>query len=75
MPPKGKIGIFFDAHYYEAIRDRVYEKINNSELDQALERINRFEKMLVDEGALVLKFWLHLSRKDQKKRFESYNFV
>jgi len=70
LPPKGKLGIFFDALYYEAIRDRVYEKINNSELDQALERINRFERMLVDEGALVLKFWLHLSRKDQKKRFE-----
>ena len=70
LPPKGKIGIFFDAIYSEAIRDRVYDRIGNSELDQALERGNRFEKMLVDEGALVLKFWLHLSEKLQKKRFD-----
>jgi polyphosphate:AMP phosphotransferase len=70
LPPKGKIGIFFDALYSEALTDRVYERINNSELDQALDRINRFEKMLVDEGALVLKIWLHLSYRDQKKRFE-----
>ena len=70
LPPKGKIGIFFDAIYSEAIRDRVYDRIGNSELDQALERGNRFEKMLVDEGALVLKFWLHLSEKRQKKRFD-----
>ena len=70
LPPKGKIGIFFDAIYSEAIRDRVYDRIGNSELDQVLERGNRFEKMLVDEGALVLKFWLHLSEKRQKKRFD-----
>ncbi|MDY0268579.1 polyphosphate:AMP phosphotransferase [Trichloromonas sp.] len=70
LPPKGKIGIFFDAIYSEAIHDRVYDHIGNSELDQALERGNRFEKMLVDEGALVLKFWLHLSEKRQKKRFD-----
>lgn len=70
LPPKGKIGIFFDAIYSEAIRDRVYGRMGNSELDQALERGNRFEKMLVDEGALVLKFWLHLSEKLQKKRFD-----
>ncbi len=70
LPPKGKIGIFFDAIYSEAIHDRVYDRIGNSELDQALERGNRFEKMLVDEGALVLKFWLHLSEKRQKKRFD-----
>lgn len=71
LPPRGKIGIFFDALYSEAVNDRVLDRINNSELDQALERIKRFEKMLVDEGTLILKFWLHLSRRQQKKRFET----
>ncbi|MGK2943209.1 MAG: polyphosphate:AMP phosphotransferase [Desulfuromonadales bacterium] len=71
LPAKGKIGIFFDALYSEAISARVYKHINNSELDQALDRISRFEKMLVDEGALVLKFWLHLSEKLQKQRFKT----
>ncbi len=71
LPAKGKIGIFFDALYSEAISARVYKQINNSELDQALDRISRFEKLLVDEGALVLKFWLHLSKKLQKQRFKN----
>ncbi len=70
LPPKGKIGIFFDAFYTEAITARVYNKINNSELDQSLDRISRFEKMLVDEGALVLKFWFHLSNQQQAEKFK-----
>ena len=71
LPARGKIGIFFDALYSEAITARVYGKIKNSELDQALDRISRFEKMLVDEGTLVLKFWLHLSADLQKRRFQA----
>jgi polyphosphate:AMP phosphotransferase len=70
LPPKGQIGIYFDALYTEAITARVYEQINNAELDQALDRINRFEKMLVDEGALVFKVWFHLSKQQQRQRFE-----
>ena len=71
LPARGKIGIFFDALYSEAITARVYGKIKNSELDQVLDRVSRFEKMLVDEGTLVLKFWLHLSAELQKKRFQA----
>ena len=37
---------------------------------QAIEEINHFERMLADEGALVLKFWFHLSKKAQRKRWE-----
>ncbi|WP_282756095.1 polyphosphate:AMP phosphotransferase [Desulfuromonas thiophila] len=69
LPAKGEIAIFFDDLYSGPIRQRVYGHVGNSELDQALERNLRFEKMLVAEGVLVLKIWLHLSRKDQKKRF------
>lgn len=71
LPAKGKIGIFFDALYTESMHSRVFGKIKNSELDQALDRISRFEKMLVDEGTLVIKLWLHLSKALQKKRFET----
>lgn len=71
LPAKGRIGIFFDALYSEAITARAYERISNSELDQALDRISRFEKMLINEGALVIKLWLHLSKDLQKKRFET----
>ena len=39
-------------------------------LDQAIEEIVRFEQMLADEGALLLKFWFHLSKEQQKKRLK-----
>lgn len=71
LPPKGKIGILFRSWYSTPINDYVQENSKNSELDQQLERINRFEKMLADEGALILKFWLHLSKEKQKIRLKT----
>ena len=70
LPPKGKIGIFIGTWYSAPLVENVYGEIKNAELDQRLERIIRFEKMLCDEGALVLKFWLHLSQAEQKKRLK-----
>ena len=71
LPPRGKIGIFIGTWYSAPLVENVYGDIKNAELDQRLERIIRFEKMLCDEGALVLKFWLHLSENEQKKRLKS----
>jgi len=71
LPPKGKIGIFLGSWYSEPIVTHVHGKTKNAELDQAMERIIRFEKMLTDEGALILKFWFHLSRAAQKERLKS----
>ena len=70
LPPQGKIGIFIGTWYSGPLLENVYGDIKNAELDQRLERIIRFEKMLCDEGALILKFWLHLSRDEQKKRLK-----
>ncbi|MDP2155120.1 MAG: polyphosphate:AMP phosphotransferase, partial [Sulfuricella sp.] len=67
LPPKGKVGIFFGSWYTWAILNRVFGKTKNADLDQSMERTVRFEKMLNDEGALILKFWLHLSRDKQEK--------
>jgi polyphosphate:AMP phosphotransferase len=72
LPPKGKIGIFFGSWYTAPIVSRVHGEITGPALDQAMDRVIRFEKMLVDEGALILKFWLHLSKDTQKKRLESF---
>jgi AMP-polyphosphate phosphotransferase len=71
LPPKGKIGIFIGTWYSAPLVDNVYGDIKNAELDQRLERIIRFEKMLCDEGALMFKFWLHLSEDEQNKRLKS----
>ena len=71
LPPQGKIGIFIGTWYSAPLVENVYGDIKNAELDQRLDRIIHFEKMLCDEGALVLKFWLHLSQDEQKKRLKS----
>ncbi len=71
LPPKGRIGIFFGSWYTEPIVSRVMGKTKANHLAQSIEEINRFEKMLTDEGALILKFWFHLSKEVQKKRLKS----
>lgn len=71
LPPKGKMGIFFGSWYTSPILDRVKGKLNDAEFDHALAEICHFEQMLVEEGALVVKFWLHLSKKAQKHRLKA----
>jgi polyphosphate:AMP phosphotransferase len=70
LPPKGKVGVFLGSWYTWPIINRVYGITKLADLDQSLERAQRLEKMLADEGALILKFWLHLSREKQKARLE-----
>ena len=71
LPPKGKIGIFFGSWYTTPILQRVRGKTKTSQLVQSIDQINRFEKMLTDEGALIIKFWFHLAKDAQKKRLKS----
>ncbi|OPY12939.1 MAG: thymidylate kinase [Syntrophus sp. PtaB.Bin138] len=71
LPPKGKIGVFFRSWYSSPISAMLHGTVKSSELDLQMDRIVRFEKMLADEGALILKFWLHLSKDSQKKRLKS----
>ncbi len=68
LPPKGRIGILFGAWHSAPILDRVAGHTSEDELVRAAERIVRLERMLVDEGALLLKFWFHLSKQVQKAR-------
>ena len=71
MPPKGKIGIMFGGWYQDPYEDRVAGTIKDGRFDDYLEEIVRLEKMLVSEGVVVLKFWLHLTKADPKKRLHS----
>jgi AMP-polyphosphate phosphotransferase len=70
LPPKGKTGVFFGSWYTMPIVDRVYGRIGRATLGRSLVEVARFERMLADEGALVVKFWLHMSKKAQRQRFE-----
>ena len=70
LPPKGRIGIFDGSWYTWPILERAYGRSKTSNLDQDMSRVARFEQMLINEGALVLKFWMHLSKEAQKKRLK-----
>jgi polyphosphate:AMP phosphotransferase len=71
LPPKGKIGVFLGSWYTWPILNRVTGRTKSAEFDQSMERAKRLEKMLTDEGALILKFWMHLSKDRQEKRLKS----
>jgi len=70
LPAKGKIGIFLSSWYSTPFLDHVYGKIGKAEYDERLDRIKAFEKTLADDGALILKFWMHLGKDAQKKRLK-----
>lgn len=70
LPPRGRIGVLFGSWYTDPIVDRVFGRVRRSKLEAAVVEIRRFEEMLADEGALILKFWFHLSKKDQEKRLK-----
>ena len=70
LPPKGRIGLFLSSWYSQPVLDRVNENIGEQKFDNRLDRIVAFEKDLADDGALILKFWMHLGQEAQKKRLK-----
>lgn len=70
LPSKGKIGILFGNWYTDPITDRATGRTRRSQLPGAIERIRRFEKLLDDDGALLVKLWFHLSKKGMKNRLK-----
>jgi polyphosphate kinase 2 (PPK2 family) len=71
LPPKGHLGLFLSCWYSRPILDHVYERSATADFDRELDRIAAFEKMLADDGTLILKFWMHLGRNAQKRRLKS----
>jgi polyphosphate:AMP phosphotransferase len=71
LPPKGKLGILFGAWHTEPIVKRVMREIRSTELDAEIDQIVRFERMLTDEGALLIKLWFHFSKERQRKRLKA----
>jgi len=68
LPPTGQIGIFLSAWYSKPLVSHVYGETNLAQFDEALDQIIDFERMLSHDGALVVKFWMHLGKADQKRR-------
>lgn len=70
LPPKGRIALFQSSWYSQPILDRVYERTSEAEFEEALERVASFEKENADDGALIMKFWMHLGKDAQETRFK-----
>src|SRR5699024_3991383 len=69
-PEKGRIAIFDTSWYRKVSVDRFEDKISRDELTYAFQEINTFERTLTDDGAVLIKFFLYISQKEQKKRFD-----
>jgi polyphosphate:AMP phosphotransferase len=72
LPPRGRIALFLSAWYSSPIRHRVARRISTSEFDGLLDQVAAFERALADDGAVILKFWMHLSKAAQKTRLASF---
>jgi PPK2 family polyphosphate:nucleotide phosphotransferase len=79
LPERGRIGIFNRSHYEDVLVVRVHDLIKEQKIPdqfknkniwkQRYGQINDFEKYLFENGIVILKFFLHISKKEQKKRF------
>jgi polyphosphate:AMP phosphotransferase len=72
LPPNGRIALFLSAWYSSPIRHRVAHRITNAEFDVLLDEVAAFERTLTDDGAIILKFWMHLGKAAQKRRFKAW---
>jgi PPK2 family polyphosphate:nucleotide phosphotransferase len=70
VPIKGSIGIFNRSHYEDVLIARVHKLVPKSVWSKRYAQINDFERMLAENGVKILKFFLHISKDEQKRRFE-----
>jgi PPK2 family polyphosphate:nucleotide phosphotransferase len=71
VPPRGMIGIFNRSHYEDVLIVRVRNLVPKQMWQKRFEHINHFEQLLVDSGVTILKFYLHISKKEQKERLQA----
>ena len=69
-PAKGRIHVFDRSWYNRVVKDRVDGHVGKEELQNSYNEIVSFEEQLSVDGTLIIKFFLHISQKEQKKRFE-----
>ena len=69
-PEKGRMAIYDGSWYRRVLIDRFEKRTKEKELPEAFHSINSFEEQLTDDGTLIIKLFLDISKKEQKKRFE-----
>ena len=71
VPPKGYIGIFNRSHYEDVLVTRVHGWVSEKVAKRRFYQIKEFEELLTESGTTVLKFFLHISKEEQKRRLEA----
>jgi AMP-polyphosphate phosphotransferase len=71
LPPKGETGIFFGSWYSLPIVSHTFGTAGDADLERSINEIRHLERMLFNEGVLIIKFWLHISESDQRKRLRA----
>jgi PPK2 family polyphosphate:nucleotide phosphotransferase len=69
-PPKGYIGIFNRSHYEDVLIVRVNKLVPKEVWQSRYDHINAFERLLMDSGTHILKFYLNISKQEQKERLQ-----
>ena len=72
LPPRGRLAMFLSAWYSSPILDRVARRLTAAEFDSLLDQVAAFERALTDDGAIIVKFWMHLSKRAQSKRLRAF---
>ena len=70
-PPKGYIGIFNRSHYEDVLITRVHGWVSDKVAKRRFNQIKEFEELLTENGTTILKFFLHISKEEQKERLEA----
>ncbi|MCA9047193.1 MAG: polyphosphate kinase 2 family protein [Planctomycetaceae bacterium] len=70
VPARGMIGLFNRSHYEDVLVVRVHDIVPETVWRPRYETINQFERHLTNTGTTILKFFLHISKEEQKKRFQ-----
>ena len=70
LPPRGRLAIFDRSWYRRVLDDRVEGRADRLAVAQAYDDIASFERLLANDGTLILKFFLHISKEEQAKRFD-----
>ncbi len=70
-PGSGEIAIFNRSHYEDVLVVRVHELVPPEVWGRRYDHINAFEKLLADEGTTILKFFLHISEEEQRRRLQA----
>jgi PPK2 family polyphosphate:nucleotide phosphotransferase len=69
-PARGEVAIFNRSHYEDVLVTRVHKLVDKKTCVQRTKRINEFEATLIDNGTMILKFLLYISKQEQLARFE-----